>query len=104
MARFTAWKAFQPISANFETAFDPFLPLPLPSPRLKLSLNIIKVYFDGPNQLKYYQIYRIKTKNPYVLSQADLRQSPPYHKAVCDAQTAWRVKVTAFPSRFAIIY
>src|SRR4051812_40853406 len=44
-ARFTAWKAFQPISAILDTALEPFRPLPLPSPRLKLSLNII---FTGP--------------------------------------------------------
>src|SRR6185369_6903565 len=40
IALFRAWKAFQPRSAIFETAFEPVLPLPFPSPRLKLSLNI----------------------------------------------------------------
>src|SRR5512140_3452559 len=44
-ARFSVWKAFQPTSAIFEMAFEPLRPLPLPSPRLKLSLNIKFVRF-----------------------------------------------------------
>src|SRR5262245_9913629 len=43
IALFTAWNAFHPRSAILETAFEPFRPFPFPSPRLKLSLNIINL-------------------------------------------------------------